>query len=95
MDLVEDLRAAWEKILNDYADGRTSAGNLPTERGGVKYVDAWMATHNFFKLVLDNLAGDAGLKGEAAAQFYLSAAVTFEKAMQARASQVRAAEAHT
>ena len=91
-DLVEDLRAAWEKILNDYADGRTSAGDLQTERGGVRYVDAMMAVHNFHKLALDNIVNEdnAALTGEPAAQFFLGAGATFSEAMEARARQCRA-----
>jgi hypothetical protein len=88
-DLLEDLRAAWEKILNDYADGKTSPGNLQTERGGVRYVDGWMACHNFFKVALDHLVTEAGLHGEAAAQLYLGAGETFQRAMRVRAEQVR------
>jgi hypothetical protein len=88
LDLLEDLRAAWEKILNDYAAGRTSAGNLQTERGGVRYVDAWLALHNLFKLGLDNLVADAGLKGEQASLVYLGAAETFTRAMRKRADEV-------
>jgi hypothetical protein len=90
-DLLEDLRAAWQRILNDYAAGHTSAGHLPTERGGVRYVDGWMACHNFFKLALDHLVREADLHGEAAAQLYLGAGETFRRAMEARAAQVRAA----
>ena len=84
-DLLEDLRAAWEKILNDYADSRS----LQTERGGVRYLDGWMACHNFFKLALDNLVRDAGLTGEAAAQVFLGAGETFQMAMRARAEEAR------
>lgn len=84
-DLLEDLRGAWEKILNDYA--RTHV--LTTERGGVRYVDAWMACHNFFKLALDNVAAEAGLTGEAAAQLFLAAGQTFHMAMRARAEEAR------
>lgn len=88
-DLLEDLRVAWQKILNDYADGKTSPGNLQTERGGVRYIDGWMACHNFFKVALDHLVSEAGLEGEAAAQLYLGAAETFQRAMETRAQQVR------
>lgn len=88
-DLLEDLRAAWERILNDYAAGRTSAGALPTTRGGVRYLDAWMACHNFFKLALDNVVRDSALDGEAAAQLYLGAGDTFMKAMHQRADAAR------
>lgn len=84
-DLLEDLRAAWEQIINDYA--RTH--DLPTERGGVRYVDAWMACHNFFKLALDNVVREAQLTGEAAAQLYLGAGETFQMAMRARAEEMR------
>jgi hypothetical protein len=84
-DLLEDLRAAWEKILNDYANAR----DLGTARGGVRYVDGWMACHNFFKLALDNLVHDAGLEGEAAAVLYEGAGHTFEMAMRARAEEMR------
>jgi hypothetical protein len=83
--LLEDLRAAWEKILNDYAHSR----ELGTERGGVRYLDGWMACHNFFKLALDNLVHDAGLEGEAAAQVFLGAGDTFQMAMRARAEEAR------
>jgi hypothetical protein len=82
-DLLEDLRAAWEKILNDYAK------ELGTGRGGVRYVDAQMAVHNFFKLALDHTVRDAKLTGETAAQFYLGAAETFQMAMRARAEEMR------
>lgn len=91
-DLLEDLRKAWEQILNNYAEGITSMGNLPTERGGVRYLDAWMTGHNFYKLLLDNLVADANLTGEAAAQFYLGASATFRKAMEVRAEQMRRGE---
>jgi len=84
-DLLEDLRAAWEKILNDYANAK----DLGTERGGVRYVDGWMACHNFFKLALDNLARDAGLEGEAAAILFLGAGETFMLSMRARAEEAR------
>jgi len=84
-DLLEDLRAAWEKILNDYADSK----DLQTARGGVRYVDAWMACHNFFKLALDNMARDAGLEGEAAALLFGAAGETFQMAMRARAEEAR------
>lgn len=82
-DLLEDLRAAWERILNDYAQQHA----LQTQRGGVRYLDGWMACHNFFKLALDNLVRDAGLTGDAAAQLYLAAGETFMRAMRARAEQ--------
>jgi hypothetical protein len=88
-DLMEDLRAAWERILNDYAEGKSSAGHLQTERGGVRYVDGWMACHNFFKLALDHLVSEAGLTGEAAAILYLGAGETFQMAMRARAEEMR------
>lgn len=84
-DLVEDLRSAWETILNDYADQH----DLQTTSGGVRYVDAHMAVHNFFKLALDNIVQDAELAGEAAAEFYLGAAETFLMAMRARAEEMR------
>lgn len=84
-DLLEDLRAAWEKILNDYA----RLHSLETERGGVRYVDGWMACHNFFKLALDHQVQEAGLTGEAAAQLYLGAGETFQMAMRARAEEMR------
>ena len=64
-DLLEDLRLAWEGILNQYANSK----ELGTERGGVRYVDAHMAVHNFFKLTLDNIVTESKLTGEAAAQF--------------------------
>ena len=83
-DLLEDLRAAWETILNDYARQH----DLATQRGGVRYVDAQMAVHNFFKLALDNIAREAGLTGQAAAEFYLGAATTFAMAMRARADEM-------
>lgn len=78
-DLLEDLRAAWETILNDYARQHD---------GGVRYVDAHMAVHNFFKLVLDNIVREFGLTGHAAAEFYLGAATTFTMAMRARAEEM-------
>jgi hypothetical protein len=84
-DLLEDLRSAYEKILNDYAETHS----LKTERGGVRYVDAWMACHNFFKLAMDNVVREAGLTGEAAAQVFLSAGETFQMAMRARAEEMR------
>ena len=84
-DLLEDLRGAWETILNDYAVEH----DLPTERGGVRYVDAHMACHNFFKLALDNIVIQAQLTGEPAAQFYLGAAETFTMSMRARAEEMR------
>lgn len=84
-DLLEDLRVAWEKILNDYA----ATHSLKTERGGVRYLDGWMACHNFFKLALDHLVSEAGLTGEAAAQVYLGAGETFQMAMRARAEEMR------
>lgn len=83
-DLLEDLRAAWERILNDYAHEH----ELETQRGGVRYVDAQMAVHNFFKLALDNIVREAGLTGHAAAEFYLGAATTFAMAMRARAEEM-------
>jgi hypothetical protein len=84
-DLLERMRAAWETILNDYAD----AHDLATERGGVRYVDAHMAAHNFFKLVLDNIVRESGLTGEAAATFYLGAGETLQMSMRARAEEMR------
>ena len=84
-DLLDELRLAWEKILNEYAETH----RLETERGGVRYVDGWMACHNFFKLALDNLVSEGRLTGEAAAQVYLGAGETFQKAMRVRADQVR------
>jgi hypothetical protein len=84
-DLLEDLRAAWETILNDYA----AAKDLGTARGGVRYVDGWMACHNFFKLAMDNLVRDAELEGEAAAVIFLGAGETFMMAMRARAEEAR------
>ena len=84
-DLLDDLRRAWEQILNEYA--RTH--ELQTERGGVRYVDGWMACHNFFKLALDHLVSEAGLDGEAAAQVFLGAGETFQMAMRARAEEMR------
>ncbi len=83
--LLEELRAAWEQILNDYAVEH----DLPTARGGVRYVDAHMAVHNFFKLVLDHIVRESGLTGEAAAQFVLGAGETFQMAMRARAEEMR------
>lgn len=88
-DLMEDLRAAWEKILNDYSAGTTSAGNLSTERGGVRYVDAMMATHNFHKLAVINICADAGFTGRPAAEFYLGCGATFMKAMRELADKIR------
>jgi hypothetical protein len=84
-DLLEDLRSAWETILNDYA----RIHDLKTERGGVRYVDGWMACHNFFKLALDNLVRESGLIGESAAQVYEGAGETFQMAMRARAEEMR------
>lgn len=84
-DLLEDLRAAWEQILNDYA--RQHA--LATERGGVRYVDSMMAVHNFHKLALDHIVAEAAMTGEPAAQFYLGAGETFLMAMRARAEEMR------
>ena len=84
-DLLEDLRAAWEQILNDYANTH----DLQTTRGGVRFVDGWMACHNFFKLALDHLVSEAGLTGEAAAVLYEGAGHTFEMAMRARAEEMR------
>lgn len=83
--LVNELRGAWEQILNDYA----ATHPLKTERGGVRYVDAHMAVHNFFKLALDHIVGEARLTGEPAAHFYLGAAETFMMAMRARAEEMR------
>jgi len=37
-DLLEDLRVAWEGILNDYANTH----DLKTSGGGVRFVDAYM-----------------------------------------------------
>lgn len=88
VDLLEAMRAAWETILNDYA----ARHDLKTATGGVRYVDGWMAVHNFFKLALDHLVEEADLKGEVAAQLYLGAGATFMQAMQARAQQVRTAK---
>jgi hypothetical protein len=87
-DLLDELRRAWEKILNEYAETHA----LKDERGeptGVRYVDGWMACHNFFKLALDHLVEEAGLKGEEAALVYLGAADTFQMAMRARAEEMR------
>lgn len=84
-DLLDDLRRAWEQILNDYA--RTHS--LQTDRGGVRYIDGWMACHNFFKLALDHLVSDSTLQGEAAAQLFLAAGETFQMAMRARAEEMR------
>lgn len=84
-DLLEDMRQAWERVLNDYA--RTH--DLDTERGGVNYIDGWMAGHNLLKLILDDIVREAGLEGEAAAVLYLGAGETFHMAMRARAEEAR------
>lgn len=84
-DLLEDLRVSWENILNEYAETH----ELDTERGGVRYVDAHMACHNFFKLALDHIVEQAHLTGEAAAIFYEGAGETFQMAMRARAEEMR------
>lgn len=84
-DLLEAMRAAWEKILNDYAESR----ELKTARGGVRYIDAQMAVHNFHKLAIGHIVDEAELKGEAAAQLYLGAGATFMRAMQIRADGAR------
>jgi hypothetical protein len=76
-DLLDELRLAWEKILNDYAQSH----DLQTERGGVRYIDGWMACHNMVR--------EAGLTGEAAAQVFLGAGETFQMAMRARAEEAR------
>ena len=87
-DLVEDLRKGWETVLNDYARSRA----FQTERGGVRYVDALMAGHNFFKLIVMNLADDAGLVGREKAAFYRGAAVTFTQYMTALADKAEREE---
>jgi hypothetical protein len=88
-DLLDELRRAWETILNEYAETH----QLQTERGGVRYVDGWMACHNFFKLALEHLVSEARLDGEAAAQVFLGAGETFMMAMRARAEQARTGRA--
>jgi hypothetical protein len=84
-DLLDELRLAWQKILNDYAQ----AHDLQTERGGVRYIDGWMACHNFFKLALDHLVREAGLTGKAAALVFEGAGEIFQMAMRARAEEAR------
>jgi hypothetical protein len=84
-DLLDELRKAWERILNEYAETH----DLKTERGGVRYIDGWMACHNFFKVALDHLVAEAQLQGEAAATLYEGAGQTFMMAMRARAEEMR------
>lgn len=76
-DLLDELRRAWERILNDHHEA-------------VPYVDGLMALHNFHKLGLDHIAQEAGMVGETAAQFFLMASATFERAMATRAAGCRA-----
>jgi hypothetical protein len=75
-DLLDELRRAWEKILNDYHED-------------VPFVDGLMALHNFHKLGLDHIVAEARMRGEPAAQFFLMAAATFQIAMAKRAADAR------
>lgn len=75
-NLLEDLRRAWETILNGYHEQ-------------VPFMDGMMALHNFHKLGLDHIVAEAQVTGVQAAVFFEMAAATFEKAMRTRAAQMR------
>jgi hypothetical protein len=67
-DLTEDLRKAFEKILNEYHED-------------VPFIDAFMAVHNFHKLVVLDLIDRQGLTGNAKKIFKKMAVDTFTTGM--------------
>src|SRR5262245_52727110 len=79
-DLTDQLREAWERILNAYAETH----DLKTERGGVRYIDAQMALHNFHKHGLDHIVDGSTMTPADAAVFYASCGRTFTLAMDKR-----------
>lgn len=74
-DLLEDLRQAWERILNSY-------------HKRVGYVNGLMAVHNFHKLALDHIVEEACLPPKEAAMVFAMARTTFVKAMEERIRQL-------
>lgn len=72
-DLVDELRRAWERILNEYP---MQKGHKP-----VDYIDGAMAVHNFHKLALDHVITEAAMDVPHAEVFLRAMRDTFSQAI--------------